>query len=335
MKWVSGIAWTGQNYVVETVNKDGVTGTIPVEGLAELQYESQDTRNIGITTDFSSWRTVRPTEYLAALGFPAETKNAQEVYEFEAGGKVYLISAAVLMNEIFLPLKGTAPYLFRPHGIENIITANGNGLSIKFIHNIKKEIRGCRTNRDIGRLNLLSWMYCYPSARNMWDSILTSARKGYISLRLPSGKLSVNCESFEHNKKWIVTNININTIYTQEKPFDFVEKSTEIIKCNYRTAAAKKIEILPIRGDNWSISDEEWDAISTIVATKWKTKYSIRAMLDCILLKFGQGISWHKLDCGEMNRTAIISYYNRLRNDGRWDKMLIMLQKIRTILPAA
>lgn len=336
MKWVSGIAWTGQNYIVETVNKNRVTGTMPVEGLADLKYVTKATRRIRVATNLTSLRSVNHREYLAALGFPSETKNGQTVYQFEIEGKIYQVPAVVFMKAFFRPLGGLVPHLFRPQSLENIIFADGAEKLIRFFCKPHTQLAFNQHRSSTGIQDALSWLYCFPSARRLWDSVIDYARAGLLSFQLPKGFVNLVLQAFDYNGKWFITSIKIINLSTTEVPFEFASSHDRQFKFHHahirhtsEQLKEKQLTNLLCRNGQWSLSDEEWSTIEPIVRSQRSTKNNLREFLNYMLVKFGQLIAWRNLDVKGTTTSAVVSVYRKLKRDGRWDRMLEVLQELR------
>lgn len=339
MRWVEKIHWDGSSYRVIAITGQGQRDNLPVAALHDFEFTSSGARRIRVRTDFQTWRKVSPEHYLAAMGFPKGTPSGQDIYEFEAEEKKFQVPACVLMKGIFKPLRGLSPHLFRPQGLDNLAVAllDGAKSQIRFF----RRQTGLQPERSEGALAALSWMYCFPSPRRMWDSILYYARKGRLALTLPEGKTTLVLQARPHDGKWLVTNLTVIAINTAEKPHSFASGHPQRIE--FHQAAKwegsghyplpKRLTDLLSHGSGWRISDEEWTVVESIVTKRKCIRHSLRDIIDCILDKFGQGIPWNLVQYGNVNRNAVVRQYQQMRKDGRWDAMAQVIHELRSPIP--
>ena len=339
MRWVNNIVWNGQNYIAVTSDVRGATEKLPVSALANLDYSYEKTRKIKVTTNFSTWSTISIDRFQPASTFPTAISDGQEIYEFEVSGETFQIPAIVLMKVFFRPLKGLASYLFRPQSLDNIfLPMDSSVTNVRFFYSAQKEFRIQSRNTTQGTHAVLSWMYCFPSARRTWDSILENARKGKLGFQLPIGTGNLVLHAFKAEESWIVTKLDMISVSTAEVPFEFAVGHTSLIKFRYQDwnsangiARPKQLKDIPKRGDSWSLSDYEWSTIKPILNKGRQQRHCLRTIMDCLLEKFGHGIAWRKLTVTTVNRPAIIWHYQEMLKDGRWELMQNKLTQLRTM----
>ncbi len=335
MQWITRINWNGSNYCVGTINEQGDKGNIPVAALSTLEFTCGGTRRIRATTNFNTWKKVSSADFLKGMGFPSDTENGQAVYEFEADGKIFHVPTVVLMKAMFRPLQGMAAHIFRPQGLESIMITFPEDANqpIGFFCSSRKDLRSI-PERSESVLRALSWMYCFPSARRMWDSVLPAARLGTLGMKLPEAEATVVLQVAPHAGKWLVTGLTVVAIKTTEVPFEFAVGHPQFIEFHRainmephgRKKPAKQLPILSSRKGNGHLSDSEWALVERIVSKGASFKYSLRKTVDCILEKFGQGIAWKKLAYGQLNKSGVVGAYQRMLKDGRWDALVDALQ---------
>lgn len=341
MHWVDSIGWDGGNYRVIAVNAQGDKEGLPVSALHNIEFaRSSGARRIRVVTDFETWKQVSPADYLAGMGFPKDMKSGQTVYEFEVAGKVFLIPAVVLMKGMFRPLRGMAYHLFRPQGLENAVIAALKGAEplVGFFCAPQNDF-GFIPERAQSILEALSWMYCFASARRMWDSILQWARVGTLGIDLPQGQARLVLRTSPYENKWLVTDLTVVAVQTSESPYVFADKHPQFIEFHKavnmvphgRTKPPKQLLALPSRKGNWNLSNKEWAIVEGIVSSRKSFKYCPRKIVDCILYKFGQGVAWKNLAYGKLNKPVVTAAYQRMLKDGRWDALVGVLQELRAI----
>lgn len=338
MRWVNSIGWNGGNYRVITVNERGDQEDLPVSALHNIEFACSGVRRIRVVTEFETWKQVSPADYLAGMGFPEDMKSGQVVYQFEVSGKIFLVPAVVLMKGMFRPLRGLAQHLFRPHGLENAVIASLKGAerSVGFFCSPQNAIR-FNPERSESILEALSWMYCFPSARRMFDSILQRARVGILGVDLPEAKVTLVLQTVPYANKWLVTGLTVVAVQTFEIPYEFANGHTRFIEFHQAIhmephgckKPPKQLPTLLSRNGNWRLSDREWRFVEGIVSSRKSFKYNLRTIVDCIIYKFGQGVAWKKITYGQLNQSVVVAAYQRMLKDGRWDALVGALQELR------
>ena len=240
------------------------------------------------------------------------------------------------MRGLFRPLRTLAPHLFRPQGLEKILVAKTGGeFSVGFFGSSYTTL-SIAPSRSPGILEALSWMYCFPSAALMWDSIVVNARVGQLGLTLPRARCAIVLQTIECSGVWMIVDVTISRLHADEVPFEFAPMHKRCIDfhqgCQHLIAdylAAPKKLLIPSRGGEWVLSDEEWTVLEHIVRSKMPMKHDLKSMVDAILEKFGRGIAWRFLECAGSNRPAVVACYQRMLKDGRWDALLQGIKELR------
>lgn len=337
MRWVEKISWDGSSYRVNTVSNLGQREVLPVSALHDFGFNPKGVRRSRVITDFQTWREVPDKTYLTGIGFPDDTASGQCVYEFEAEGKVFQVPATVLMKGLFRPLRGLAPHLFRPQGLDSLMIGSPNEGSdaVGFFVSPEKKL-GFNPSRSAGTLAALSWMVSFPSATLMWDSLIQNARNGKLAIGLPVGKVTLIVRA-ALRYKWLVTDITVVTLDTPEAPYDFAAGHSRNIAFHLsarfngvcKEILPKKLEYIPRRGNDLHLSNKEWARLEAIVTNGEMRRHSLRKIIDCILVKFGEGIPWRSVRYGKLNRPSVVRRYQLMQRDGRWDALIRLLQEMR------
>lgn len=341
MRWVEKISWDGSTYRVITVTKTGQRGNLPVSALHGIEWSARSARRVRITTDFQTWRQVSAETYLSGMGFSKDTLTGQDIYEFDAAGKEFQVPASVLMQGVFRPLRGLAPHLFKPQGLDNLVVARSDDGkdSVGFFVSPQTDI-GIYPARSEGVVAALSWMYCFPSANRMWDSVLQNARSGRLALSLPQAKATLVLRALRRAGKSLVTDLTVVTLDTSEEPHAFAAghslhiefHRTAQLKRNGPRSAPKPLDGLRSRNGNWHLSDAEWAVAESIVSKGQMRRHSLRGIVDCILDKLGRGVSWKSIQYGDVNQQTVVSSYQQMQKDGRWDSLVEAIQEMRSAI---
>jgi hypothetical protein len=339
MRWVEKISWDGSQYRVITVTEAGKRENLPVSALHDIQCGSVGTRRIRVVSDFQTWRRVSPEIYLAGMGFSKKTPAGQDVYEFEASGKEFQVPASVLMQGIFKPLRGLAPHLFRPQGLENLAVAllDANNDQLGFFCSPRMDI-GITPERSEGTLAALTWMYCFPSPGRMCDGVIQNARRGKLALSLPKAKATLVLQALRHADKWLVISLNAISLDTSEEPHIFAAGRGRRIELHHAArldrngppSTLAQLDGLLSRDGKWHLSDEEWSAAKSIASKGQPRRHSLREIVDCILNKLGRGTPWKTIQYGNVNQQIVVRSYQEMRKDGRWDSLVQIIQGMRS-----
>lgn len=337
MRWVEKISWNGSSYRANTVSTQGLREDLPVSALHDIELKLKGTRRIRVFSDFQTWREIPADTYLMGAGFPQDAINGQSVYEFEADGKVFQVPATVLLKGLFRPLRWLAPHMFRPQGLDNLMVAKPEGGSdaVGFFVSPEKKI-GINPSRSAGPLAALSWMVSFPSANLMWDSLIQNARNGKLSIGLPIGSVTLILRAALRDK-WLVTDITVVTLDTPETPYDFAAGHGRNIEFHLsarfngvsKASIPKKSENIPRRKNSWHLSNKEWARVEAIVSNGEMRRHSLRKIIDCLLIKLGEGIPWSSVRYGKLNQSSVVRRYQLMQLDGRWDALMDMLQEMR------
>lgn len=349
MQWVDGVAWAPGGYKLYTRTKAGTRLVRPVSELQSIVCEPED-RNTRLRgeTDFSTWQ-VLPADEVALireqLGFP-EGAAGQDFYQFSRAGQTFIVPASVLMCAMFRPFHGMARCVFAPQGLENLFVPESNTEQPKLLF-----FRDVRTSTEIqphnaeGILNGLSWMYCFPSARNMWSSVLIHARGGGLRMDLPVGKVSFAGRGTMVGGILFVVELKLEVLRTEENPMPVFSEHAQVIEFRRirrsKTQPSGKIAVqlddLPSRNGDYSLSDEEWAVLKDVMSPTCAPprQHDQRGMINSILEKLGKGLPWKHLSGSSRDSSPWSKTYHRMRADGRWDSLLAVLQQHRSSVSAA
>ncbi|RJX31995.1 MAG: hypothetical protein C4516_04960 [Oxalobacter sp.] len=340
MRWIEKVLWNGSCYQIKAITPKGCREELDVNALNELATKSviADAKRIKVCSNFNSWSKVPADFYLSGMRYPKQTVCGQDVYAFETLGKQFIVPAAVLMKAVFKPINGLAKHLFSPQGLDNLMVTNikGRECGVGFFGYPMREL-GTNTKRLPSVLAALSWMYSFPSAHRMWNSVLENARRGKLSMSLPEGIVSMVMQTLLRKGKYLVVDITITCVETIEAPYDFASSHTGLIE--YHKAAqtvrgapiALKENELSHRDGIWSLSDAEWSAVEPIVS-KGKMRHSLREIIDCILIKLGTGTPWNAMNFDNVKKPNVIWCHKEMREDGRWCALVKAITDTRTML---
>ncbi|SIP87949.1 Putative transposase of IS4/5 family [Aromatoleum tolulyticum] len=335
MFWIEGIARTESGFALEAVYTDGARTHRPLADLA-LATKTAGTKRTRVTTDCATWGRGTAAPFWDWLGIEKHKPNSRHaVFEVEADGKQYLIPAATLIAALARPIQHIHAFLFRPQGLESFSTPLlGSDRPGVGLHLPEYRVFGARQRTSEGLLACYSWMHCFPSARAMWDSVYAFANAGYLDLFLPLASLTMTLHSVPWRGKHLVVELVVMSATANDAPFAFAEGHPKHLAFHDSAAvdwkvAHKPANTIPPRGAEWPLSDDEWASLTAKLKPRSGARFDLRRIVDFILIKFGTGVAWRKLDYEELNLPIVQATYQRMQKDGRWAEVEELLLAAR------
>jgi hypothetical protein len=136
-----------------------------------------------------------------------------------------------------------------------------------------------------------------------------------------------------------VVELQLKLLQTDEPPLPAFSGHTRLIefqrirrsKTNPSGKLAVQLEGLPSRNGDYSLSDDEWSELKDVMepARAGPRQYELRGTVDSILEKLGKGLRWDRLPPGTGDWSNYRKTYFRMKADGRWDTLLLVLQRHR------
>jgi hypothetical protein len=290
---------------------------------------------------FADWRELNAgeTDALAEeLGFPPR-RNGQAFYRFEAENKRYIIPAGTLMCAMFRPFHGIAKYLLAPQGLENLCVPYHNCEKPELLFfTYPRTATGMQVEKAEGILNSLSWMHCFPSARQMWGSVREYASQGQLGLKLPIGivQYAGSGEPLA-SRDFLIRDFRIQLLKTEEEPFTQFSLHTKAIEFERILHKLKVIRkypkdlSIPLRDGDWTLTDEEWAVIRDIVVRKSRAGHlaNVRNLVNLQLEKLSQGLPWATVAPNIAEQTNCRKFFRKMESDGRWGNLTTRLRELR------
>lgn len=334
--WAQGIERKSGRLAISFMDSQSSTKHGTLEELAKtgLPFQSKAKR---ITTCFSTWAPVCSAEYTEAFKIPCKS-SSHMVWKFTVGNHDFVVPALAIMRALFRPHSIILPKLFRPQGLDGICAPTKNGLA--FAKSWKTD-----TNREktTSLLDPIEWMWRYPSAKNMTNSLYQFALHGKLGMLLPLAKMRATVYGKEVGQKFYVTKIAIATMEPKEAPFLCFnkEKHLFIFTDSYKSHQherkhQKEKYLLPKRKNgNWRVSDKEWAALESYLQNdKVTIKYDRRTMLNGLLQKFCTGLSWRKCNYEIGTFVTASKQYLSWKRNGIWREIEKVIQ-MRDTCPVA
>lgn len=344
MEWICGVNYMPSGFCLRTIDGNQVEHVRPVSELQSVLASEGNHKKIRGNTSFADWRelSTEETDDLAKeLGFPTGC-NGQSFYEFKVEEQRYIIPAGVLMCAMFRPFHGIAKYLFTPQGLDNLCIPYGNCEKPELMFFIgSRRATGMQADKADGILNSLSWMQCFPSARRLWSSSLENAHGSFLDVTLPLGAIKFTGSG---QRLWdgtlLISELRIQLLTTTESPFEPFSQHTQVIefeRSRYKATRQKQNNVgpkdgsIPLRNGEWHITDSEWSALEHILILRQNKggAENARRLLDLVLQKLSQGLSWSDVTKGTCTKNVCARYMTRIKADGRWDKLISTLTELR------
>lgn len=296
MNWLLGVGVEHNKLVAIALNEKGEQVPVALENLVSTGTPSKtkSQKKSGLVTELRTWRLVEPSEYLEAYDIetPVGLRSEHQVYEFQVRDTKVQVPAIVLMRALFVPSKHVLPMMFKPQAMDDIGYLNGNDLEIQAAW-VKPGHR-CMTDAI---KNTLRWMFAFPSANEMANSVHENALRGRIDLKLPAATVRLSVRGKKIESTYYATEIVVSKITAQESPFSSLCDVSSLVTETRGSAAKAPDESIPLREDQVALSDYEWQAVQPVLLANGRStaKHSQRDLLDAILWKLHSGMPWRKV----------------------------------------
>ena len=341
MFWIEGVGRDSEGFVLKTIAPDKGRQAQALQQLSVPLKFGRASR-IRVTTDCATWTRDSGQAFWRELGIEAkQPHDGQAVFRFTVEGKPYLVPASVFIAAMMRPIKRIQAFLFKPQGLESFCTPLLDGESPNVgLHLSAATLFGSQHLTPTGLLATYSWIHCFPSAHAMYSSVYLAACNGRLDVTLPRARLTMTLRSVKAGKMRLVTDLLITKLEALEAPYEFAANHArhivmhESAELDWKTLH-RPVSTIPARDGEWHLSETEWQTIEPLFGERGETKFSMRDIIDRILVKFGTGKAWRKLDFGELNFPIIQATYQRLTKRGHWQTLAATLTALRSSAPQA
>lgn len=326
MYWIEGIGRDANGFTLEAIFPQAIR---KVQALAHLSQPLKLTgkSHTRITTDCTKWSREEAKPFWQYIGIESsKPKLGQAVFQLIEGDKHYLIPVSVFITAVMRPIQHIHKFLFKPQGLDSFSTPLLDSNTPKIgIHLPSYSVFGYRTVPS-GLMATYSWIHCFPSANAMWASVYQAACDGRLDVALPNARMTMRVQSIKSDNFHLVTELCITKLVALEQPFGFASNHTRHIVMHESAgldwqALNHPKNTLPAREKEWRLSESEWHAISSLFPRRGSAKYDLREIVDLILVKFGTGCPWRKLEFGNLNFSIVQNTYHTLQKNGNWQKI--------------
>ena len=334
MSLVTGIDVGGWSASIANGGPTPAGPGLALEALFEKGLPDSGTNHYRATFDLSAMHTCSIEEYAYSMGFPDAEDANHGAWTFKHEEMRVVLPALALIRALIGEHPTCFSRLFRPQSLDDIYEfAPTNAMEQVRVSNLLGPAKV--TNRAELRRRL-TWFACFPSARLAWASVYGHAKNGRLDIALP--KLTVNAwlrgQRLKNN--FYTTKLQIQDVVANERPYEFATHCATAIdfigdgrRIMQSTKSVHSFHV-PMRGDQSSLSDEEWERVRPLFSKDPSQEVSRRETLDAILLKWSKHLTWNAIE--EMlgkNEGTTSSYYYKWRIDGRISKLMDTLREMR------
>lgn len=335
--WVQSIERVDGELLAQTVSTSGSIERAAMHSIWRLQMPVPQRTKLRMVVNLSEWAIADAGDYLgpAGLNFCA-SNNTHEIYAFDYNGLKVLVPALALIKALAMPNYIFFDYIFRPSSLDFIVAplADLSGITIATIHS------GLRANskRADSVMTRSRWMYCFPSARNAYDSVYSNAADGALAISRPKIKADALFRGTLRGNSFLVSTLTIQQFQPLEQAYDWAGTQPTVFEPNQSGHAYGKLNprlqnAQLIEGSNgWSLSDGEWGQLRPLfhdAGLSQRTDQHIRQLLNAILTKLGTGVGWLSANANFGSISAVSSFYRQCRSSGRWQEFELLLVQIR------
>lgn len=332
--WLEKIYEENGQFYLSSIERNGVKSANRIDELPRINAIQKPNR-VSIQTDFSNWKISSAKYYLEKSGFDPVVDEGHRVFSFEYQGLIYLVPAFVLMKAFFRPCKKAFKFLFKPNGLEHFCVPKVDvPTKIDFIsHNYQR-------HSSTGFIEPLSWMWCFPSAKRLWDSVYSFAQSGFLSLELPIGTANGVFHGRKVGNAFVVTRVHLLKINTTESPYPFAAEHSALIHFHDKVALIWNREISQSNikcneHGTFNLTDDEWYCVQGLINYKPRAKNKpqhalhMRSLLNAILEKTGNKIAWVNAQFPNGNTNLAKYHFREWNKDGRWNAVVDYLNSVR------
>jgi hypothetical protein len=287
LELVTGIEWVDGRAVGRAMDANGAVCRVePAEFATRGLPSLAKTGTTVVQTNFKDWRPGSLEEYAAALDFPPPETDQHTVWTFAHAGRRYIVPTLALVRAIGRTRGLLYPHLFKPQSLDDLC-AWDEPTSKVLVPGVPDPLPNQVNRRGLTHTDVLSWMYCFPSARRAWASVYQSSKVGRLHMDLPLATVAMELGARSFGRTDYVHSIRLVGVVPEEEPFKFGTRHTRSIA----PAAPPEVEVL--RG-YVPLTDDEWNAIAAIVVNEERPAAQPREALDTMRLKAHDGRSWAK-----------------------------------------
>lgn len=349
MTWISAIGPTNSGAIELMVQElDGSCRRAALSEVSESIGAFPGTHK-SITLRLSELELASPATYLEGLGLGGHSQNGQTVYQCSIENRIYYIPAQILVISLFGHLKSVRNSLLTPVSPTKWASAFVTVDTLQIIPFIRRT-DAIKPEQMQSLIKRMEWVLTYPSAAAAWNSIYRRARDGLFDMLLPNAEVRVSLHGRSRNGSFFASQMCVLGITPLEEPYAFAKshakaqfsfKSVEKSFGGMPAQTLVKVDaIIQKNFQKYELNDTQWARIEEILQERAllksgfqngrKSKHSVRAAINIIMLKFGNPYAWTKMPGNKLEVLAAKSLFHRLSVDGTWKIILQVLAIVET-----
>jgi len=338
MQWVEGICRVNGRMLLMAINEDGRRSNHSLDSLSKLRLKSKAAKTCRrrFSSDFKDWKLVLAKEYLAGSAIQAEVAERQKVFEFHEGKTRYLLPSQVLAKAMFRPFSMLSDVLFRPQGLEQLVSPDTDAEhGIQILDGLLRTYS--KYNSDTVR-QPLAWFWNLASARKCWNSVYANAVDGRLGIQLPIGQARLVVTGTIQDATFFVTDVTILDVMTTEPALSKDQCVGPVIPFHVITDGGAGMPVPDMSNAKINsspgvlMSDAEWAEIAPIVVSPMSSgprKHDLRAQVEGVLMKQSSGLPWRKVSFQSGTWMCAAKLYRSWRRSGTWEKVIRTLEQHR------
>ncbi|MFL9889912.1 MULTISPECIES: hypothetical protein [Paraburkholderia] len=316
------------------VSEKGVVEWMDMQSIWQHQLPLARRTKASAVTRLHEWEVTDASEYLQLAGLDADLAGGHTVYGFSYNGLRFLVPAILVSKGLFQPNATLFEYLYRPSALELLLAPVPEAETVT-VRLLPRYARTHRVPSDSALANL-GWLYCFPSARDAWNSVYSSAARGLVHVTMPKVQAHLHLRGVLSDSTLAVSSLSIRLFQPMERPFEWAgiqpDQFCHRPKAGSVAPKARLIKADIEKGPNgWALSEWEWHSIKHLFSPhlRQRTDEQIRTLVSAILVKLGSGSGWMAVNASHGTTAKVSSFYRNNCVSGRWNEVERIIRKLR------
>lgn len=240
--------------------------------------------SIDVRTSFKDWEPCSLHDYARAFELPSTTVGNHSAWKFGEEGGTYVVPALTLIRTLVGRRKRLYSHLFKPQSLDDVCSWDDKNAEVS----VPSERIHCPIGRDGSHLRyaeMLTWMFCFPSARRAWASVYQAALNGRLHMYLPRATADLQLKCRVDGDTSYVFDLKFIASQPEEEPFEFAAR------CKRNFGAMNRFRPTTIEHYK-TVTDSQWAAVAPILVDTRYPASQPRTDFDTMLLKQREQLSW-------------------------------------------
>jgi hypothetical protein len=332
--WLQSVERVNGRLQGRLISVGGAIQWINVQSAWQFKVPVPVRTRVSAVTNLHEWEVADIAEYLNLAGLDAGMAGGHAIYVFYYEGLRFLVPSILVHKALFRPNATAFEYLYRPSGLD-LLLAPVSGADTMTVRVLPRRMR---QHYPLGATSFarLRWLYCFPSAREAWDSVYSNAIRGNIEVAMPRIRANVAMTGVLSGGTVLVSTLTIKSFEPAESPFSWAGEQPSQFDFSSDTGDVAPFLTLKntaiVQGPNgWALSDSEWSNIKHLfpVGSKLHSGDRARSLVSTILSKLGSGSGWKAANASLGTTAGVSSFYQNCTKSGRWDTVEKILIRLR------